>query len=221
MLKDMDRRESQELLDATDLPDDIVAQSYNELSKVNSFLGNTAALLRLLRQANPAPGCVLDIGCGQGALLAKIRAELGVDVVGMDLRPAPLGSTIPIVAGNAVTDRLPRADVTVCVLVVHHLSEEEFSALIRNVARSSRRFIVLDLVRHPVPLWLFRLFVAPWLNHINRRDGQTSVIRAYTVAEMRRIVDQALISAARPVQRIRHTIAPFWIRQIIDIQWEI
>jgi SAM-dependent methyltransferase len=220
MLKDMDRRESHELLDATDLPDETVAQSYNELSKVNSFLGNTAAVLRLLRQADPAPRRVLDIGCGHGALLIKIRKELGVDVVGMDLRQAPPEATISIVAGNAVIDPLPRADVTVCVLVAHHLSEVDLDALIRNVAQSSRRFILLDLVRHPAPLWLFRLFVAPWLNHINRRDGQTSIIRAYTAAEMRRIVDQALTGAARPVEHMRHTVAPFWIRQVVDIQWE-
>jgi 2-polyprenyl-3-methyl-5-hydroxy-6-metoxy-1,4-benzoquinol methylase len=220
----MDRCKDVEILDEVDMPAAVVAQIYRELRMVNFWLGNTGALLALLERAADAEVApvrrVLDIGCGQGALLVAIREKLGLEVVGMDLRPAPAEAPVRIVTGNAVTDPLPEADVTICMMMAHHLSEAELGALIGNVARSCRRFIVLDLVRHPVPLALFRVFVAPLLGRINAADGKTSIRRAYTAREMRRIVDGALAGIDRPVRRVRHTVSPLWIRQVVDISWE-
>jgi 2-polyprenyl-3-methyl-5-hydroxy-6-metoxy-1,4-benzoquinol methylase len=222
----MQRCEALEIMDQTNLPDAALAQVYRELRMVHFWLGNTEAVLRILRnaireRANGEPVLrVLDIGCGQGALMLAIREKLGLDVVGFDLRPAPAETPVPILTGNAVTDPLPQADIAVCLMLAHHLSETELVAMIGNVARSCRRFILLDLVRHPLPLMLFRVFVTPLLGRINALDGQTSIRRAYTAAEMRRIVDKALERSEKPVLRVRHTIGPLWIRQIVDISWE-
>jgi 2-polyprenyl-3-methyl-5-hydroxy-6-metoxy-1,4-benzoquinol methylase len=218
----MQRCESLEIMDEMDLPDAAVAESYRELRMVHFWLGNTAAMLRLLKRAAHADRGirrVLDMGCGQGALLTAIRARLGLEVIGIDLRLAPANTPVPIVTGNAVTDPLPRADVAVCMMLAHHLSEAELTAMIGNVARSCRRLIVLDLVRHPAPLVLFKAFVAPLLSKINALDGATSIRRAYTAAEMRRIVDKAIREAGKPVKQLRHTVAPLWIRQVVEIAW--
>jgi hypothetical protein len=99
------------------------------------------------------------------------------------------------------------------------LAEAEVVGLIRNVARSCRRLILLDLVRHPVPLALFRAFVAPRLCAINAADGQTSIRRAFTFAEMARIVDAALSGTEMRAYELRHTMGPLWIRQVVDIRW--
>jgi SAM-dependent methyltransferase len=224
--KGMQRCETPEILDQEGLPDTVVAQAYRELRMVHFWLGNTGAVLRLLRcamreRADSEPLLrVLDIGCGQGALMLAIRETLGLDVVGFDLRPAPAETPVPILTGNAVTDPLPRADVAVCVVMAHHLSEPELAAMVGNVGRSCRRLILLDLVRHSLPLILFRFFVTPFLGRINALDGQTSIRRAYTAAEMRRVVDGALERSERPVRQVRHTVGPLWIRQIVDISWE-
>lgn len=216
----MRRCEDRELMDAPDATDEDLAQSYLELHRTNTWLGNTGAMLRLLRQ-NPQPiQRVLDIGCGHGALLGEIREEFDVEAVGMDLRPAPPNAPIQILTGNAVTDKLPKADVAVCMMMAHHLSELELAGMIRNVSRSCQRFIVLDLVRHQVPLALFRAFVSPLLSRVNALDGQTSIRRAYMPAEMHRIVEGALTSGSRPVSRLRHTVSLLWIRQVVDILWE-
>jgi SAM-dependent methyltransferase len=219
----MRRCEDAEILDSDGVAEEAVALAYRQLRMVHRLLGNTGAVMRLLAEridAKPVQR-VLDIGCGQGALLVEIRKRLGVDVVGFDLRAAPSDAPVPIMAGNAVVDPLPRADVAICVVMAHHLSELEVAALIRNVERSCQRLILLDLVRHPVPLALFRAFLCPLLCRINAQDGQTSIRRAYTASEMRRIVDRALDGAPRPVQRIRHTVGPLWIRQVVDISWAV
>jgi 2-polyprenyl-3-methyl-5-hydroxy-6-metoxy-1,4-benzoquinol methylase len=216
----MRRCEDPELMDAEDASEKDLAESYRQLESTNRWLGNTAAVLRLLSRPPMTFKRVLDIGCGQGGLLLEIRKRFNVDVIGFDLRPAPRQSSVPILSGNAATDALPEADVAICVMMAHHLSGVELAGLIQNVSRSCPRLILLDLVRHPAPLWLFRIFVAPFLGRINALDGQTSIRRAYTEEEMREIVAKALRTGDRPVKNLRHTVAPFWIRQVVDISWE-
>ena len=215
------RSNQTEILDDAPLSEAEIAQCYRELRGVNRWLGNHWAVLRRLRGyfgADCGPGRrVLDIGCGQGALLVEIREKLGVAVVGFDLRPAPVGSPVEIVAGDAVIDALPRADVAVSMMTAHHLSEAELIGMIRNVGRSCDALILLDLVRHPVPLVLFRIFVAPWLGRVNALDGATSIRRAFTAGEMRRVVAEAV---GGPGVRWRQTVAPFWTRQVVEVWWE-
>jgi hypothetical protein len=88
--------------------------------------------------------------------------------------------------------------------------------MIRNVGRCCRRFILLDLVRHPIPLLLFRLFVAPLVCGIGAEDGRRSIRRSYTPVEMREIARSALAGSAGT---FRLSVAPFYIRQVVDISY--
>ena len=211
----MQRADASELLEDPSLPEEVVAEAYRDLHRTQRFLGNTRAIFRHLRKSRQPIKRVLDIGCGQGALLEQIRKKLGVDVIGFDLRPAP-GAPILIVTGNAAVDPLPSADVAITVCLVHHLTEADAISMIRNVSKSCRRLILLDLVRHWIPLTLFRVFMAPFLHPINASDGLTSVKRAYTPGELRKIVDEGTQGTNA---RIVHTVAPFYIRQIIDVEF--
>jgi len=205
-----------EILEDPSLPDATVERAHRELQQTHRWLGNTAAVLRLLREVPIPIRSVLDIGCGHGGLLQEIRRRLGAEVIGFDLLPAPAAASVPILTGNAVIEPLPRADVAVAVYMVHHLSECDLIRLIRNVSRSCRRFIVLDLVRHRLPLALFRAFVCPLLGSLNAKDGVTSIHRSYTPREMGCAVDSALDGSGG---KVRHTVAPFYIRQVVDISW--
>ena len=202
-----------ELLEDPSLPEHVVAKAYRDLARTQCLLRNTAAIFRRL---GTKPGKVLDLGCGQGALLEEIRGKLGVEVIGFDLRPAPAGSSIPIRTGNAAVDPLPKADVAISICLAHHLSEDDVIGMIRNVSRSCRRLIVLDLVRHWMPLTLFRVFMRPFLHPINAADGITSIKRSYTPRELRRMVDEAVKGTNASVV---HTVAPFYIRQVVEISW--
>ena len=202
-----------ELLEDPSLPEHVVAKAYRDLARTQCLLRNTAAIFRRLGKK---PGKVLDLGCGQGALLEEIRDKLGVEVIGFDLRPAPAGSSIPILTGNAAVDPLPEADVAISICLAHHLSEDDVIGMIRNVSRSCRRLIVLDLVRHWMPLTLFRVFMSPFLHPINAADGATSIKRSYTPRELRAMVDEAVTGTNASVV---HTVAPFYIRQVVEITW--
>lgn len=200
-----------EILETAPLPGAVVERVHRDLTKVHHFLGDTRHVVRAIR-SDPLPVTrVLDVGCGHGGVLEEVRQRLRVDVVGVDLHP-PERSSVPIVRADGVRDCLPKADVAYSICVAHHLTEGEVAALICNVGRSCRRFILLDLVRHWLPLALFRAFVAPLLSHVAATDGIVSVRRAYTPEEFRAI-------AASTGVRFRHSVAPFYTRQILDIEY--
>jgi SAM-dependent methyltransferase len=205
-----------EILDGPCISEAVRARAYQQLHRTHRCLGNTSAILRLLRR-DPLPiRRVLDLGCGQGALLQRIRHQIGAEVIGFDLHPAPADAPVPILTGNAVTDLLPGADVALAVCMAHHLSEADLIGLIRNVSRSCRRLILLDLVRHRLPLVLFQTFVCPLLSGLNAHDGVLSLRRSYTPPELRHVVDKALDGSTGKVQ---HSVSPFYIRQVADISW--
>jgi 2-polyprenyl-3-methyl-5-hydroxy-6-metoxy-1,4-benzoquinol methylase len=211
-----ERDQCQELLDTLRLSEVTVARAYRDLARLQGWLGNTAEILRLIKTDRLPVRRVLDIGCGRGALLAEVRRKLGMDVVGVDLREAPAGTPVPIISANAVTDPLPSADIAISVCMAHHLSPHEVRGMIANVSRSCRRLIILDLVRHPLPLALFTAFVAPLLTRLNAADGKTSIRRAFTPDELGRIAETA---ASETGGRVRRSVAPLYTRQVVDISW--
>jgi SAM-dependent methyltransferase len=145
----MQRSLEEEILDGVGQPPEMLARAHRNLSLTHRLLGNHAAILRALRRDGQAVRRVLDIGCGHGGLLEKVRRRLGAEVLGVDLRPPEDGvGDVRILQMDAVRDSLPRADVAVSVCLVHHLRDEEFVEMIRNVGRACRRFVILDLVRH-------------------------------------------------------------------------
>jgi SAM-dependent methyltransferase len=204
------------MLDGLTVAEDVRERCYEDLARMHRWLGNHRAILEHLRcDAHPVR-TVLDIGCGHGTLLQEMQTKLGVHAIGIDLNPPRRRLPVTILRADAIRDRLPAADVAVSVTMVHHLSAEELAALIQNVGRACRRFVILDLVRRRIPLALFRGFVAPFVNSINVQDGVLSLKRAFTPEEMRRIVTDALAGSSG---RFRHGVAPCYTRQIVDISY--
>ncbi len=206
-----------EILDGVDISEDILVRAHRDLDRLHGLFGNTSAFIAAIR-SDPLPvRRVLDVGCGHGGMLLQLQRKLGVDVIGVDLRPpAAPAVAFPILRADAVRDRLPEADVAICTWLAHHLSEDEFISLIRNVGRSCRRLIVLDLVRNRLPLVLFRTFMAPFLSPVNVADGCTSIRRAFTPDEMRAVVRMALAGTGGTFRYSRSLLCA---RQIVDIRY--
>jgi hypothetical protein len=117
-----------------------------------------------------------------------------------------------VIAADALAGPLPEADVAVTTLMAHHLTPEQNVALIRNVSRSCRRFIIHDLIRHPLPLVLFTLFICPLIGREAAVDGRQSIRRAYTPDEFRQLV-------AGTGATFTMDVSPFRSRQIVDIRF--
>lgn len=211
----MKRTSATEILDGDGVPDESVKRAYRDLARIHWWLGDTYFVIRAIREDPMPVRRILDVGCGTGWVLENVRRKLGVEAVGVDLKPRPtISAAIPIFQADAVRDPLPYADVAFSMHLGHHLSEKDLVDLIRNVSRFCRRFILLDVVRHPLPLALFRLFVAPFVCRIVAVDGQRSIRRSYTPAELRKVTGLALAGSGGA---FRQSVAPFYTRQIIDI----
>jgi SAM-dependent methyltransferase len=206
------RHNLQELLDQPDVPEPLRRAMYADLDWMHRVLGTYRVILS--RLAGGPARTVLDLGCGDGALLARIRRRLGARVIGVDLQPPPTPPAFPILRADAINDPLPRADAAVALLLAHHLSETELQALVRNARRSVRRLLLLDIVRSRLPLTLFRWFIAPFVHPAVVEDGIRSFHRAYRPGELRAAIRPALDSA-----HLRHTVAPLSLWQLIEITW--
>jgi SAM-dependent methyltransferase len=203
-------------MDSPDVNGPVLDKFHRDLNFVNKCLGTFPTIELFIRKddkdAKPVRR-IIDIGCGGGALLEYLQRRLGVEVIGVDKKP-PENANVPIIAADAVTDPLPDADIAVCSLTAHHLTPEQIVALIRNVSRSCRRFIIQDLIRHPLPFVLFTLFLCPLIGREAAVDGRQSIRRAYTPDEFREMVRTAV---AGTNATFTMDVSPFRSRQIIDI----
>jgi SAM-dependent methyltransferase len=204
-----------ELMDSPDIAGPVLDKFHRDLERVHKLLGSFPTIERFIRKGNQPVRSVIDIGCGGGALLNYLRRKLNVKVTGIDPKPGET-TDIPIIAANAITDPLPDADVAVSSFVSHHLTPEENIALIRNVSRSCKRFIILDLVRHPMPLWLFTIFICPLIGHEAAVDGRQSVRRAYTPDEFKEMVKTAIAGTGATFTT---DVSALLSRQVIDVRF--
>jgi SAM-dependent methyltransferase len=202
-------------MDSPDVVGPVLEKFHRDLGRVHALLGSFPTIERFLRADEQPVRRVLDIGCGGGALLDYLRRRMGVEVIGVDRKPGHTAD-VPIVVADATTDLLPEADVAVSSLVAHHLTPEQNIALIRNVGRSCRRFVILDLIRHPMPLVLFSVFICPLIGKEAAVDGRQSIRRAFTPAEFAGLVRQALQGT---VGTFEIDVSRFLSRQVVDIRY--
>ncbi len=213
----MERQNQAEILDREDVPHGHATLAYRQLARIHRLIGDTAFVVNAIRKDTLPVGRILDIGCATGLVAEEVRRKLRVEVIGVDLNPREsLDVRVPILRADAARDPLPAADVAFSMHLGHHLNESELADLIRNVGCYCRRFIILDVVRHPLPLALFRLFVEPFASQLVAEDGETSFRRSYTSVELHQIAASALAGSAAT---FRQFVGPFYLRQVIDISY--
>jgi 2-polyprenyl-3-methyl-5-hydroxy-6-metoxy-1,4-benzoquinol methylase len=202
-------------MDSPDVTGPVLDKFHRDLNFIHKCLGTFPTIERFIRADDQPARRIIDIGCGGGALLEYLRERLRVEVIGIDRKP-PDRAAVSIVAADAVSERLPDADIAVCSLLAHHLTPEQNIALIRNVSRSCRRFIIQDLIRHPMPLVLFTFFLCPMIGREAAVDGRQSIRRAFTPEEFAELVRTALAGTRATFTT---DVSPFLSRQIIDIRF--
>lgn len=158
---------------------------------------------------------VVDLGTGGGRLPVYLAAwarrnKLNLRILGFDLSSRNLTIAqentgthyeIRLVRGDVMA--LPfaagRVDVFTSSLFLHHFAPDALARLLRDAYRIARRGIVMnDITRGVLPVAAFRLVQPVFARHeLTRRDGLTSIRRAYTPYELLQIARDAGLHHAR------------------------
>jgi len=214
-----ERRITEELMDAADLPAATYDAVLADLAQVNAVTLASRATLAFLERALVGRDhfTLLDVGFGHGDMLRRIarwarRSGKTARLVGVDLNPrsehaarAATDSWLPItyVTGDYADQAGEPWDCVVSSLVAHHMSHPQLVAFLRFMdAQAARGWLVNDLHRHGFAYVGYPLLarVLGW-HPIVRADGQTSIARSYRPAEWPPILAEAAIVGAK-VQRV-------------------
>lgn len=210
----MRRRYRPEQMDRPDLHRGELEGDLCNLETLNRFFGGRGVIRKrtgeLLDQLQPGePIRVLDIGSGAGDLcrelihLCRERAH-PILLVSVDAHAAiqayarrEMGREYPearFVLSDArrLAFQERQFDLVLCTLALHHFTEEDAAAILREMRRVSRRWaLVSDLVRSQTAyaaVWLVTRFTT---NAMTRHDGPVSVERAFTPEELQDLASKA------------------------------
>lgn len=220
------RRDGVEILDGEGLDPRVVERSMSDVARANTLFGGASAVLAELEPELynlPSHATLLDIGTGLGDIpsRAKVRAEahgIALRTFGVDVAPELAAASAERIDAAVCADALslPFADASVdvvtCSQVLHHFPPGNGVALLREMNRVARaRVVVSDLRRSwaaAAGLWIASF---PLLFHpISRHDGVVSVLRGFTVDELRRLVAEAVGESPRVTRRLAFRVTTSW-----------
>lgn len=220
------RRRGVEYLDEPGIDPRVVRRSLDDVARSNALFGGTRAVLEELRLAFPELGTratLLDVGGGIGDIAAGARdlaRSRGIELTPFVLdRAEALAAASRARVGNGVRAHalaLPFAnrsvDVAICSQTLHHFDDADAFTVLRELDRVARvRVIVSDIRRSWIAaggLWLmsFPLRFHP----VSRHDGVVSIMRGYTVDELRCLVNGAVGGAPIVRNRLGWRITASW-----------
>ena len=200
-----------ERIDTGDYTPEEYTTFLREIRFINRYLGDARALKRSLfsdiEQQDLSEFSVLDVACGSGELLRTTAAfahetNRTARLTSIDLHHLSFSASAQndpaefpeagYVRGDAF--RLPFADgefdYAISSLFFHHLTDEQIPLVLAEMTRVARRCIyIIDLHRHPMAYYLFKLFCFAFrISPLVTEDGSLSILRSFKPDEFLSIV---------------------------------
>ncbi len=207
------RSEEEEMMDETEISDDLLHRSLGELEKFNRYLGGWRTSIDAVRRLLPEEAStvsILDIGTGGGDVAARLYDTLRADgirpeILGVDLLPGAIRyarreygnrTHLEFVTGDFRDVDSPdgdRWDLVHSSLVLHHFQDHEIPEMLRAMNNRSRRGIIInDLHRHPFAFHAIRILTRVLVNNrMIQNDAPLSVRRSFTRDELRSFIQEA------------------------------
>jgi ubiquinone/menaquinone biosynthesis C-methylase UbiE len=193
-----------ELLDADAGTPAEIAAALRDLRHINSWFGGVRTTALMVMDAACKLGInrltLLEVAAGAGFVpqaAAKMVGRSGIElkVTLLDRAASHLsdggGNGVGRVSADALAIPFRDAsfDLVSCCLFAHHLSPEQIVTFVDEGLRVAKYAVLInDLVRHPLHLALSYASLPLYRSRITHHDAPASVNRAYTVAEMRAIL---------------------------------
>lgn len=210
------RSYQKELLDATDIPKELLIRNLKELELVNTTLGGHAITLAGIRQLitdKTKTYTIADIGCGGGDALIRIakwarKNQYNVNLIGVDINADVIEymnkqcAVYPEIKGvvSSYEDYFKKnqyVDIVHCSLFCHHLTDDELRVLLNSIKKQvGGGFIINDLHRHRFAYYSIK-FLTRLLNGstLVKNDAPLSVLRGFKKSELKKMLQQAQLDA--------------------------
>jgi ubiquinone/menaquinone biosynthesis C-methylase UbiE len=174
----------------TQYQDEATARSYDE-QRFASLVGRTfdwlekralSAVFRRVRREIPHP-IVLDAPCGTGRI-TELLLEEGFSALGGDVSPAMIAVAREKCRrfGDRVSWKVldldclgldaNSVDVATCIRLFHHIESDARAAILKELARVSRRFVIVN-VSFSSPVYRMRRRIKQGLGQGVSRSGST------------------------------------------------
>ena len=189
---------------------DDYSRCLRDLSRVNIVTMTHRPTLSWLARHATGNFSVLDVACGRGDALRKIRRRFPeAKLTGIDLNPwacrAAKEATDPAARIEFINDdafaygAAQKFDFVVTSQFTHHLLDEQVVTFLRWLQlNAARGWFISDLHRHVFAYYGFPILarLAFWHRFV-REDGQISIARAFRRAEWDTLLRQAGITEQR------------------------
>jgi len=222
------RRRGYEVLDDPATDPAIRERSLRDVSRSNTLLGGTHAVLSELARVLPSLGArcsLLDVGTGladipHSASRLATRRGVALTTFGVDEAETLARVTTRTLDHSICADAraLPFADASVdvvtCSQVLHHFEDAEIPLVLRELHRVARRRVIVSDLRRS---WLAAcgFWLATWplgFHSVTRHDGVVSVLRGFSVPELSLHVQDAIGVRAEVRRHLGFRITASWAR---------
>ena len=202
------RRSTQaEIMDDFELQGNELHKLLTDLKNVNILLGGNNITLNGIQQLITKEEAhktikILDVGCGDGAMLRKIAKWGNIkgyrfELIGIDANPHILKeaknrskhyTNISFKQINVFDENkeFPEIDIALCTLFLHHFSDAAITQLVSKLTTHTKIGIVInDLQRSKLAFVLFKLFRIVFIKtKIAKFDGLVSIARSFKKNEL-------------------------------------
>lgn len=189
-----------------------LAQSLAHVAAVNRWLGGARCLIEHLAPllSSQQPTRILDVGTGSADLPRSVirtarRRRCLVEITACDVHPQVLAIaeaesegfpelSISRADALALPFESQSFDVATLSLALHHFDGDDQVQVLRELARVTRRCVIVNELHRTRLNYLGARVLAATLwrgNRLTRHDGPLSVLRAFTPAELRALADAA------------------------------
>jgi 2-polyprenyl-3-methyl-5-hydroxy-6-metoxy-1,4-benzoquinol methylase len=208
------RSDATELLDAPNIPKEILFTNLHELEFINRILGGNRISLngikKIVTNKNKSYH-IVDLGCGGGGLMKQIAIWARSDGYSVKLTGVDKNSDVihfmddncmdfPEISGVAtdydtyLKTGIP-IDIVHCSLFCHHLKNDELNELFKYIKQSvSNGFVINDLHRSWFAYYGVKIFTFLFNGSVlSKNDGPISILRAFKLKELNTLLQNAHI----------------------------
>lgn len=201
------RTQQSEIMDDFTLEGEILREALDKIAQINQFLGGNHLTLQGVRSLlkgldKTQEITILDVGCGNGAMLRTLAAygsEQGIRfrLIGLD------ANNFTITHAQSLSVQYPNIsyrcedvfgptfeelhyDIAVCTLTLHHFKDAEIIKVVDVFQQKARLGIVInDLHRSALSYRLFAALCFVFrLNTMSKEDGLVSILRGFKKKEL-------------------------------------